>query len=293
MVDDICELQLRYGDGQLSLRLPRANMAGVFAPRPVAGCPDAAAEVSRALAQPLGSPPLSELVHGGERVAVLVDDHTRATPTAQILPQLLAGLHAAGVAARDVTIVITHGTHRLSTPEEVRRKLGADVAARYAVIQHECTDEAQQAYVGVTSRGTPIWVNRQVLEADRRFGIGHIGPSPYAGYSGGGKLIIPGVAALDTINANHTFVAAGFRLAGRVDVPCRQDIDEGAALVGLDLVIDVVLNQNDRIVQAFAGAPQAVFEAGLPLARQVNEVASPADLDIAIASACATCTSVS
>ena len=92
--------------------------------------------------------------------------------------------------------------------------------------------------MGLTSRSTPVWVNRLVVEVDRLMGIGHIGPSPYAGYSGGWKLIVPGVAALDTINASHSHVVLGFRQFGRVNVPCRQDLQEAGSLVKMDLVID-------------------------------------------------------
>ncbi|MDI7276992.1 MAG: lactate racemase domain-containing protein, partial [Anaerolineae bacterium] len=127
-------------------------------------------------------------------------------------------------------------------------------------------------------------VNRLVMEVDRRIGIGHIGPSPYAGYSGGGKLIVPGAASLDTINANHSLVTLGVGKPGRVDVPCRLDIDEAAALVGLDLLVDVVLDGHERVVRAFAGAPATVFEEGLALARRVYEVACPGPVDVALAS---------
>jgi nickel-dependent lactate racemase len=154
------------------------------------------------------------------------------------------------------------------------------------IVQHECADVQNQVYLGLTSRGTPVWVNRLVTTADRCIGIGHIGPSPYAGYSGGGKLILPGVAALDTINANHSLVPLGFRRPGVVDLPCRLDMDEAAALVKLDMVVDVVLCQDDRIAGAFAGTPGRVFQAGLALARQVHEVACPGGLDIAITSGC-------
>jgi nickel-dependent lactate racemase len=123
-----------------------------------------------------------------------------------------------------------------------------------------------------------------VVEADRRIGIGYIGPSPYAGYSGGWKLIVPGVAALDTINANHSMVPLGFRRHGAVDLPTRLDIEEAAAMVGMDLVLDVVLCQDERVAQAFAGTPDAVFRTALTLARRVYEVACPAGVDIAITS---------
>lgn len=284
------EIELPYGSDTLKFRVPDANLAGVYLPQPVAACADPAAEVVRALTHPLDTLPLSEIVRPGEKVVVLVDDHTRATPVAQILPPLLDELRVGGVRDEDVTILITHGTHRLSSDEEVRRKVGEDIYVEYAddgrfrIVQHQCTDEQNQVYLGLTSRSTPVWVNRLVVEADRCIGIGHIGPSPYAGYSGGSKLIVPGVASLDTINANHSLVALGFRRPGCVDVPCRLDIEEAAALVRLDLVVDVVLCQNERIVRAFAGTPGRVFQEGLALARQVYEVACPGEVDVAITS---------
>ncbi len=272
------------GAGLVHVTLPEENLAGVFLPEAVPVCEDVRAEAERALAEPLGTPDLRDMVRAGDQVVILVDDHTRSTPAAEILPAVLARLAEAGVRDANITILITHGTHRLSTDEEVRRKVGPGVSERFRVVQHCCTDEANQVYVGLTSRGTPVWVNRLVVEADRRIGIGHIGPSPYAGYSGGGKLIVPGAASLDTINANHSLVALGVGRPGRVDVPCRLDIDEAAALVGLDLVLDVVLDGSERVVRAFAGAPERVYEEGVALARRIYEVPCPGPVDIAVAS---------
>jgi len=280
------EIKLAYGATVLKFRIPDANLAGICLPQPVTACADPAAEIVRALTHPLDTLPLSEIVQPGENVVVLVDDHTRVTPVAQILPPLLDELRVGGVQYEDVTILITHGTHRPSSDEEVRRKVGEDIYddERFRIVQHQCTDEQNQVYVGLTSRSTPVWVNRLVVEADRCIGIGHIGPSPYAGYSGGSKLIVPGVASLDTINANHSLVALGFRRPGCVDVPCRLDIEEAAALVRLDMVVDVVLGQDERIVRAFAGSPGRVFQEGVALARQVYEVACPGEVDVAITS---------
>jgi nickel-dependent lactate racemase len=257
-------------------------LVGVYIPQPVPACADPESEIARALAAPQDTPPLRALVRRGETVAILVDDHTRATPAARILPPVLEELLRGGVREEDIVLFITHGTHRLSTEAEVQEKVGHEIARRFRVEQHRCTDESIQVYVGLTSRGTPVWVNRMVAEADRRVGIGHIGPSPYAGYSGGYKLILPGAAALDTINVNHSLVPLGFRQPGRVDLPCRLDIDEAGRMVGLDFVVDVVLSQDERIVRALAGAPEAVFQEGVALARTVYEVAVPPDLDIAV-----------
>jgi nickel-dependent lactate racemase len=276
------KITLPYGDATLERVVLNDNLEGVYAPQSVEPCSDPVAEIERALRHPLGTSSLPEMVRAGERVVILVDDHTRTTPAAQILPPVLDDLRAGGVRDDDVTILITHGTHRLSTENEVRRKVGDEVYGRFRIEQHQCTDEENQAYVGLTGRGTPVWINRLVVEADRCIGIGHVGPSPYAGYSGGSKLILPGVAALDTINANHSLVALGFRQPGRVDVPCRLDIQEAGALMPMDMVLDVVLCQDERIVRAFAGKPDRVFQEGVRVARRVYEVTCPKGVDIAV-----------
>lgn len=275
-------IELPYGSRTVSAEISAGNLVGVYVPQPVPACTDPENEMARALAAPLGTPPLRALVRQGERVVVLVDDHTRATPVARILPLVLEELLRGGVREEDITIFITHGTHRLSTEAEVQAKVGREIAGHFRIEQHQCTDESRQVYIGLTSRGTPVWIHRVVAEADRRVGIGHIGPSPYAGYSGGYKLILPGAAALDTINVNHSLVPLGFRQPGRVDIPCRLDIDEAGKMVGLDFVVDVVLSPDERIVQALAGAPEAVFPEGVARARTVYEVAVPPDLDIAV-----------
>jgi nickel-dependent lactate racemase len=278
------EIFLPYGAGKLHFTLPDSNLVGVYHPYPVQASEDPVSEVRRALARPLDLPPISEITKPGEKVVILVDDHTRTTPADQILPLVVDQLCQAGVREEDIIVLITHGTHRLSTEAEACRKVGERLYRRLRVEQHDCTDEAGQVYLGLTSRGSPVWVNRFAVEADRLIGIGHIGPSPYAGYSGGRKLIVPGVASLDTINATHSHVVLGFRQFGRVDVPCRQDLDEAASLVKMDLVIDVVLSQDEQIVQAFAGTPEAVYRQGVKLAQQVYEVSCPEQVDIAVTS---------
>ncbi len=275
-------VELPYGSRTVSAEVPERNLAGVYVPQPVPTCTDLEGEIARALDAPLDTPPLRALARRGETVAVLLDDHTRATPAARILPLVLEELLRGGVREEDITLFITHGTHRPSSEDEVRAKVGDEVARRFRVEQHLCTDESRQVYIGLTSWGTPVWVNRVVAEADRRVGIGHIGPSPYAGYSGGYKLILPGAAALDTINVNHSLVPLGFRQPGRVDLPCRLDIDEAGRMVGLDFVVDVVLSQDEQVVRAFAGTPEAVFREGVALARTVYEVAVPPELDVAV-----------
>ena len=242
------EIHIPYGSQMVGFQMPEANLAGIYRPVECPGCDDPRAEIRRALAAPLDLPPLNLIAKANEKVVILIDDHTRSTPADLVLPLLLEQLNQAGVRNEDVTILVTHGTHRLSTENELKRKVGEAIYASFRIVQHHCEDQANQVYMGITQRGTPVWINRLAVEADRLIGIGHVGPSPYAGYSGGRKLIVPGVAALDTINASHTHVALGFRQFGRVDVPCRQDLEEAGALVKMDLVLDVVLSQEERIV---------------------------------------------
>ena len=275
---------LPYGDDKVEFSMPERNLVGTFAPESVAPVADAGEEIRRALSHPLDTSPVGETVRPGEQVLILVDDHTRKTPVALILSHLLEQLGASGVRSTDVTIMIANGAHRLSSDAEVLRKVGQQVYGRYRIAQHRCDDERNQVYLGLTSRGTPVWVNRLVVETDRCFGIGHIDPSTFAGYAGGHKLLVPGIASLDTINANHTLVTLGFRQHGCVGVPCRLDIEEAGSMVRVDMFINAVLCQDGQIARVYAGSPGCVFHEGVKLARQVYEVTCPREVDVAITS---------
>jgi nickel-dependent lactate racemase len=277
-------VELPDGKKNVTFRLPESHWVGSYAPAQATSLPNPEEAIAQALAHPLNRPRLRELVRPGEKIAIIVDDHTRATPAWRILPHVAAELEAAGLPDKDVTVVIARGTHRPSTETEVLKKLGATMLNRFQVIQHDCQDEQNQTFMGITSLATPVWINSQVAAADRRIAIGHIGPSPYAGYSGGGKLILPGVAALDTINFNHSFVPAAFRRHGSVDLPTRRDMDEAIALVGVDMEIDTVFDSEERIITVLAGDPAQVYRRGVALAKPLFEVSLSQRLDVAVAS---------
>jgi lactate racemase len=278
-------LELPYGKEKIEFKIPKSNLVGVFSPQPIPAVNDPVDEISNALSNPLGSLPIHGFIKPGKKVVILIDDHTRTTPASLILPHLLDQLHNAGIHKDHMTIMVTHGTHRLSTDEEVLEKVGKSVYAGYRIEQHICSDESNQTFLGLTSRGTPVWINKLVVQSDYRIGIGHIGPSPYAGYSGGYKLIVPGVASLDTINSNHSLVPLGLGKHGNTELPCRLDLEEAAKMIGMDMVIDVVLSQEEKILKVFAGKPESVFTEGLKLARDVYEVDFPNQVDIVVSSA--------
>ena len=278
-------ISLPYGKQQISFHVPEVNLVGVLWPSAVEACSNPHQEIERAMDHPLGTQRVEQIVSAGDKVLILVDDYTRATPVWLILPHLLNRLKSCQVRAEDITLLVSTGTHRPCTESELLGKLGKDIYGHYRTEQHDCNDKSSQAFLGLTSRGTPVWVNHLLLENDRIFGIGHIDPSDYAGYAGGWKLIVPGVAALETIDTNHTLATLSFRNYGSVDLPCRQDINEAGAMVRVDQFINVVLCQDGQIARVFAGAPAEIHVAGVSMAKKVYEVECPGQVDIAIVSA--------
>ncbi|HEX7568236.1 MAG TPA: nickel-dependent lactate racemase [Anaerolineaceae bacterium] len=278
-------ISLPYGKQHISFHVPDENLVGVLWPSQIAACTNPNQEIVRALNHPLGTQQVEQIVSAGEKVLILIDDYTRGTPVPLILPHLLERLKSCQVRDEDITLLVSTGTHRPCTESELREKLGAELFGRFRTEQHDCTDQSSQVFLGLTSRGTPVWVNRLLVENDRIFGIGHIDPSDYAGYAGGWKLIVPGVAALETIDCNHTLATLSFRNYGSVDLPCRQDINEAGAMVRVDQFINVVLCQDGQIGRVFAGGPAEIHSAGVALAKQVYEVDCPGPVDIAVVSA--------
>jgi nickel-dependent lactate racemase len=281
----VTRVSIPYGKQQLSFNVPEKNLVGVLWPSPISACSNPHQEIEQALDHPLGTLRVEQIVSAGEKVLILVDDYTRGTPVPLILPHLLDRLKSCQVRDEDITLLVSTGTHRPCSESELREKLGESLFGRYRTEQHDCTDRSNQVFLGLTSRATPVWVNRLLVENDRIFGIGHIDPSDYAGYAGGWKLIVPGAAALETIDNNHTLATLSFRHYGSVDLPCRQDINEAGGMVRVDQFINVVLCQDGQIARVFSGAPAEIHSAGVALAKQVYEVACPGLVDIAVVSA--------
>lgn len=245
------EIVLPYGSDGLRLEIDAdaAHMA-ILKPRRSAAEP-----VNMALAAPIGSPPLHELVQPGQSVVIVISDITRPCPSYLMLPPLVAELSAAGIPDEDILVVSALGTHRPQTQAERERLIGPEMAARLICID---SDPLNIRHVGTTSRGTPIEVFAPVIEADVRIALGNVEPHYFAGYSGGAKALVPGVCSGNTIRANHAMmvdVAAGL---GVLDGnPVREDIEEGASLIGLDFILNVIIDENHKIITAAAGHPVA------------------------------------
>jgi lactate racemase len=257
--------------------------------RPPAPIADFPAAVDRALAAPTAGPPLAELAANARRVAVVIDDVGRPTPAHLMAPAVIDALVAAGVAPERIAIVFAMGTHRPMTQQEMQRKAGT-AAGRVACANHDCRDSAALVRLGVTSFSTPVLINRAVASADLRVLIGTIEPHPQAGFGGGLKLILPGVAGAASIGHNHLILPSPerYNMIGTLPEhnPMRQDIEAAAAmLAGQTFILNTVLGPTLDPVALVSGDAIAAHRAGVAVARELFGVPLPRRLDAAIVSA--------
>jgi nickel-dependent lactate racemase len=278
-----------YGRSQLELVLPDARLGrvDVLEKRPVPPLRDPDAAVREALAAPIGAPALVELARGRRDAVIVISDHTRPVPNAALLPPILAALAEAGLPHDAIHVLVATGLHRPSTPRELDAMLGAELARRLHVVQHDARDADAHADLGVTARGIPIQIDRFYLERDLKILTGLIEPHLMAGYSGGRKAVCPGLAAVATIRAAH----GPALLEGRVGPglvegnPLHEALLEALARAGGDFLVDVALDRRRRIAGVFAGDPIAAHARGTAFveAESLASLDAPADLVIASA----------
>jgi nickel-dependent lactate racemase len=282
--DELRTIALPYGEREITLRLPARNLGAVLTPRPVPVCPDPAAEVRRALASPIGMASLAAAARGARRVVIIADDLTRQTPVDVIIPLLLDELQASGIRAGQIGVLVALGTHRPMSQAEIRARFGTEVTRRVPVVNHPWQDPAQLADLGVTPNGTPIQVSRLAVEADFLVGLGSVVPHHIPGYSGGAKIVQPGICGPATTGATHLLsIRAARSHLGSVENPVRAEMETIGERVGLKAVFNTVLDPAGRLVRAFFGHPHAAFRAGAALARQVYGVPLAGQADIVVA----------
>jgi nickel-dependent lactate racemase len=283
MTPDDQTVHIQYGDALLPIGLDDGGVLFDLEPADTPPVPNLDQEVLRALWEPIGSPPLRKLVNAGDRVVVIGDDGTRLTPTDRIVPLLLDELNAGGVPDADITLVIATGTHRPMTPEEMAAKYGPRVTDRVQVINHDCLDEGSLISCGTTRRGTEVWASRTVLEAGVRVGVGNIVPHHPTGWSAGAKILLPGVAGEQTTAQMHLLGATEQQL-GKVDTPCREEMEDFARAIGLDFIVNTVLNREGRLVRVVAGHFIAAHREGVRWAKRVFGVPFAQRADVTLSS---------
>lgn len=276
-------VELPFGHSRVTLSVPAANLLGVFAPRESTAVADEAMVIQSALENPIRSPRLRDMARPGQKGVIVTSDGTRPCPSEQLLPPVLEELTAAGVADRDITVVIGLGLHRSMTEDELQAAVGPAVYRRVRVINHDAKDTVR---LGVTSFGTPVEIFRPVVEADFRVCLGNLEFHYFAGYSGGAKAILPGCASEATVTANHAMMVLPEAQAGRLEGnPVRADLEEGAAMAGVDFILNAVVDSEHRTVSAVTGDVTAAHRAGCDIVAERGKVAIPALADIVLVSA--------
>ena len=254
------QYELGFGKGMQTVEIKENCLLDVLLPNPVTKELTGETEVRRALTQPVGSPPLRELVRPGEKIAIVTSDITRPVPTWRIMPAVLDELYAAGCRAEDLLLVFALGSHRHHTEEEKQHLAGERAWAEIRCID---SDGSDCVHLGVTANGTPVDIFRPVAEADKVICIGNIEYHYFAGYSGGAKAIMPGVSTREAIQANHSKMIRQEACAGRLKGnPVREDIEEAGSILGIDFIVNVVLDEHKEIIRAFAGDVTKAHRAG-------------------------------
>lgn len=278
------EVELAYGHSSRRVQIDRERLLGVFNPITPADRPDDESVVlRRALDNPIGTEPLHKLVRPGQRVAVVTSDMTRPCPSEKLLPLILDELSAAGVPDEDITIVVGIGLHRPMTGQELAAAVGEEVFRRVRVINHDPGDTVK---LGRTSRNTPVEISRPVVEADVRICVGNIEFHYFAGYSGGAKAILPGCASRASVNANHAMMVRAEAAAGQIESnPVRADIEEGAGMVGVDFILNVVAGADHRILFAAAGHVTEAHRKGCQWVAERGKLVLPRAAGVVLAGA--------
>ena len=274
---------LAYGTRRVQVSVPDANLMGVAQPRRAGKPPDPMALLRAALERPIASPRLRDIARPGQRVAIITSDLTRPCPSDRLLPHLLDELEAAGVRDADMTVVVALGLHRPMTEAEMAEAVGPNVYKRLRVVNHDPLDVVS---LGVTSRGTPVEITREVVDADLRVCVGNLELHYFAGYSGGAKAIMPGCAAKATVQANHAMMVEVEAVAGKLEGnPVRADLEEGAALAGVDFILNVVVDGHHRILGAVAGDVTEAHRSGCEMVAGQGIVGVPTLADVVLVSA--------
>ncbi|MDR3674940.1 MAG: nickel-dependent lactate racemase [Acidobacteriota bacterium] len=269
------KINFAFGRTGLNLELPEGFNYRVLEARSAVPLKDPAAAIEQALDAPVGCPPLNEMARGKRSAAISVCDITRPAPNREVLPPVLARLEAAGIPREGITILIATGLHRPATEAEIREICGEETAARYKVLNHYARELSQHRSLGNTASGTPVFIDDRFVSADLHITLGFIEPHLMLGYSGGRKLIAPGLAAQETIKVLHSsrFMRDTRASEGSIeDNPLHRELLEIARMARHDFLVDVALGRGTPrrpIAAVFAGDPVAAHRIGVEFVSRV------------------------
>ncbi len=276
-------VRLEYGRKGLEVELPDQHLVKCLDYQPVQPIQDAAAAIHRALSEPCGTPPLAKLARGRRTACIAICDITRPVPNRLILEPLLATLEASGVPIEGILILVATGLHRPSTAAEKIEMLGPSIVQRYQVADHNGHDLTAHTYLGTTPCGVPAWIDSRFVDAQLKITVGLIEPHFMAGFSGGRKLICPGLAALETIKVWHgpAFLEHANARAGCLEGnPVHEENTRIARMAGCDFIVNVVVDNCRRLLSVVSGDMEAAFHEGVAYTRRIvtDTVTEPVDI---------------
>lgn len=280
------QIKLPYGKGHQEASLPDPVELQVIDPESKENAGSIEVLIQNALDHPIGSEPLENLVNAEDDVVIIVNDHTRPGPNKQIVKALIARLEMAGIKDGAVTFVVATGSHRATTEAEIDEIIGSDMRKRFKVHVHDCLDEAQLVYLGDASQGMPLFVNRLVAESSFVITTGLIAPHHSAGYSGGRKSIVPGVAGLKSLKIHHSLPIRPFEPAmGFIyGNPFHEASLEAAKMLNVKFMINAVQDPHKQNIAFVAGEIERAHAEGVALCKQACEVEINALADVVITS---------
>ncbi|MFX1512986.1 MAG: nickel-dependent lactate racemase [Promethearchaeota archaeon] len=281
--------RIPYGEKELKFSLPdHWRVVSVAEPKKV----DQIAEIQinnvvrESFLNPIGTEPLNKLLKPSDKVVIVVNDISRPTPSSLLVKPLIDFLiNTVNLPVEDIQIIFGLGVHREMTEIDVKKKLGTNITNQVSWENHNCYDNLVDLKEK-SSFGTPILVNKTYIDADFTIAIGLIEPHLWAGYSGGYKAIIPGIVGVHTIVHNHHLLMKKNVQVGKIkNNPFRQDIEEVGKRIGLNFIINCVMNHNKKICEIFSGDPSSAFQEGVEYARSLYEIPIKEQSDVVIAGA--------
>ena len=276
-------VKLEYGRQGLYANLPDERIVRTLSYKDAAPLADPGAALLEVLNHPIGSLPLAEIAQGRKDACIVICDITRPVPNEMILRPMLATLEAAGIPREKITILVATGLHRPNEGEELVEMVGQDIVDHYRIENHHGQELSEHTYLGVSPRGVPIWIDSHYVRADLKITTGLIEPHLMAGFSGGRKLICPGIAALETVKVWHgpDFLEHPKADCGILDGnPVHEENTWIGRKTGCDFIVNVVIDSQRRPLKWVAGDMVAAFEEGVKFVRGVvrDTVAEPVDI---------------
>lgn len=277
-------VEIPIGDRRFSVPIP--NLIGVAEPEHTPGVPDKREEIIRALEAPIGSPKLEELARGKHSAAIVINDITRPYPGGLMVEELARRLNAAGIPDERISLIVAYGMHRPNTMEELGEKYGAGLLRRFPIVHHDASDPEKNLLLGYTEGGVEVCINRSFAQAEVRIVTGCIAPHQFAGFSGGRKSVLPGIASLETIRRHHSFpirpevISLGLLVGNRF----HKESLAAARIAKVDFILNAVENTGRELVRCVAGDLEEAWLAGVEISRKIWTVAIPERPDIVVVS---------